>query len=176
MRVIGLAGWSGAGKTTLLTKLIPLLTAKGLSVSTLKHAHHAFDVDRPGKDSHEHRQAGAREVLISSGRRWALMHELQDEPEATFGSLLRKLAPVDLVIVEGFKREPHRKFEVHRTANGKPPLHPDNPTIVAIASDAAFPAAGRPVVHLDDVPAIAGLAHAFAEPIEVVLEKLEEAA
>jgi molybdopterin-guanine dinucleotide biosynthesis protein B len=175
-RIIGLAGWSGAGKTTLLGKLIPHLVARGLKVSTLKHAHHAFDVDHPGKDSHDHRLAGASEVLVSSGRRWALMHELRDEPEARLADLLLRLSPVDLVIVEGFKREPHRKFEVHRAANGKPPLHPGNPSIVAIASDTPFPAAARPVVGLDDIEAIAGLALAFAEPIDEVLTRLNQTA
>ncbi|MCX7324485.1 MAG: molybdopterin-guanine dinucleotide biosynthesis protein B [Hyphomicrobiales bacterium] len=171
-RVIGLAGWSGAGKTTLLGKLIPLLVGRGLTVSTLKHAHHAFDVDVPGKDSHNHRLAGASEVLVSSGRRWALMHELRGEPEATLGDLLTKLTRVDLIIVEGFKAQPHRKVEVHRAANGKPPLHPGDPSIVAIASDVPFPAAQRPVVNLDDIDAIAGLALAFAEPLDQVLIKL----
>ncbi|MCO4053090.1 MAG: molybdopterin-guanine dinucleotide biosynthesis protein B [Bosea sp.] len=175
-RIIGLAGWSGAGKTTLLGRLIPHLVARGLKVSTLKHAHHAFDVDHPGKDSHDHRLAGASEVLVSSGRRWALMHELRDEPEARLVELLPRLSPVDLVIVEGFKRERHRMFEVHRTANGKPPLHPDNPGIVAIASDAPFPAAGRPVVGLDDIEAIAAMALAFAEPIDEVLARLNHSA
>jgi molybdopterin-guanine dinucleotide biosynthesis protein B len=173
MRVIGLAGWSGAGKTTLLARLIPHLVTQGARVSTLKHAHHAFDVDRPGKDSHQHRQAGATEVLVSSGRRWALMHELRGEPEARLAPLLRRLSPVDLVIVEGFKREPHRKIEVHRAANGKPPLHPGDPAIIAIATDVAFPDAGRPCVHLDDVAAISALALEFAEPIGDVLAKLE---
>jgi molybdopterin-guanine dinucleotide biosynthesis protein B len=171
-RVIGLAGWSGAGKTTLLTRLIPHLVAHGSRVSTLKHAHHAFDVDVPGKDSHSHRLAGATEVLVSSGRRWALMHELRAEPEARLADLLGKLAPVDLVVVEGFKREPHRKIEVHRAANGKPPMHPGNASIVAVASDAAFPAAGRPVVHLDDIEAIAAMVLAFAEPLADVLSRL----
>src|ERR1051326_2792668 len=104
MKVIGIAGWSGAGKTTLLTRVIPRLTARGLSVSTIKHAHHAFDIDQPGKDSHTHRMAGATEVLISSANRWALVHELRGAPEPTLGDLLAKLAPVDLVIVEGFKQ------------------------------------------------------------------------
>jgi molybdopterin-guanine dinucleotide biosynthesis adapter protein len=172
-RVIGITGWSGAGKTTLLGKLIPLLVARGLRVSTLKHAHHAFDVDQPGKDSHDHRLAGASEVLVSSGRRWALMHELRDEPEALLSDLLPKLSPVDLVIVEGFKTEPHRKFEIHRAANGKPPLHVGNPSIIAVASDVAFPAAGRPVVALDDIEAVVGLSLAFAEPMEEVLARLK---
>jgi molybdopterin-guanine dinucleotide biosynthesis protein B len=171
-RVIGLAGWSGAGKTTLLTKLIPTLTARGVSVSTLKHAHHAFDVDVPGKDSHEHRKAGATEVLISSGRRWALMHELRAEPEARLIDLLPKLSPVDLIVIEGFKREPHPKLEVHRAANGKPPLHVDNPTIIALASDVTFPACSLPQAHLDDIEAIIALALAHAAPRDQVLQAL----
>src|SRR5437763_15973089 len=114
MRIIGLAGWSGSGKTTLLAKVIPCLVGRGRTVSTVKHAHHAFDLDQPGKDSHTHRAAGASEVLVSSANRWALVHELRGAPEVTLGDLLAKLAPVDLVIVEGFKREPHPKLEVHR--------------------------------------------------------------
>jgi molybdopterin-guanine dinucleotide biosynthesis protein B len=171
-RVIGFAGWSGAGKTTLLCKLIPLLAARGLKISTLKHAHHAFDVDRPGKDSHDHRLAGATEVLVSSGRRWALMHELRTEPEPSLADLLPRLSPVDLVIVEGFKTERHRKIEIHRAANGKPPLHPGDPAIVAIAADIAFPGAGRPSAHLDDIEAIAALALELAEPLAEVLVRL----
>jgi molybdopterin-guanine dinucleotide biosynthesis protein B len=171
-RVIGFAGWSGAGKTTLLCKLIPLLAARGMKVSTLKHAHHAFDVDRPGKDSHDHRLAGATEVLVSSGRRWALMHELRAEPEPSLAQLLPRLSPVDLVIVEGFKTERHAKIEIHRSANGKPPLHPGDASIVAIAADVAFLGAGRPVVDLDDVEAVAAIALEFAEPMADVLVRL----
>lgn len=174
MRVIGLAGWSGAGKTILLTRLIPELARRGVSVSTVKHAHHAFDLDTPGKDSYEHRQAGASEVLISSERRWALMHELRGEPEARLPDLLRRLSPVELVIVEGFKREPHLKIEVHRVANGKPPLHPGDPTIVAIACDSAFPEAGRPVVDLDDIAAIAEIVLASAEPLTAILARAKQ--
>src|SRR3954471_13437444 len=127
MRVIGLAGWSGAGKTTLILKLIPELNRRGLAVSTLKHAHHAFDIDEPGKDSFEHRAAGAREVLVASERRFALVRELRDEPELSLAELLGRLSPVDLVLVEGFKAEAHRKIEVHRAANGKPLLFRDIP-------------------------------------------------
>jgi molybdopterin-guanine dinucleotide biosynthesis adapter protein len=135
MRVFGLAGWSGSGKTTLMTALIPEFAARGLAVSTLKHAHHAFDIDQPGKDSWRHRQAGAREVMVASNRRWALMHELRDTPEPSLDDLLQKLSPVDLVLVEGFKRHPHPKIEVYRHSLGKPLLHPDDPFVVAIASD-----------------------------------------
>ncbi len=162
MRIIGLAGWSGAGKTTLLTRLIPHLIGQGVRVSTIKHAHHRFDVDTPGKDSWEHRQAGAAQVLVSSANRWALMTEHRGAPEPDLAFLLRQLSPVDLVIVEGFKRDAHPKIEVHRTANGKPWLHPQDPRIMAVASDGqpdALPHAG-----LDDIPAIAGLALRFAEP------------
>lgn len=169
MRVIGLAGWSGAGKTTVLTRLIPELARRGVSVSTLKHAHHAFDLDTPGKDSYAHREAGAREVLISSERRWALMRELRGEPEAKLPELLARLSPVDLVIVEGFKREPHAKIEIHRAANGKPPLHPGDASIVAVASDVAFPDAGRPVIDIDDIASIADIMLARAEPLAPIL-------
>jgi molybdopterin-guanine dinucleotide biosynthesis adapter protein len=168
MRVIGLAGWSGAGKTTLLTRLIPTLHARGVSVSTVKHAHHAFDVDRPGKDSWLHREAGARQVLVGSARRWALMTELRDAPEPGLGFLLSRLSPVDLVIVEGFKRDGHPKIEVHRAANNKPWLHPDDPAIRAVAADVPLPATGRdlPFAALDDIAGIADLVLRHAAPIE----------
>jgi molybdopterin-guanine dinucleotide biosynthesis protein B len=175
MRVIGLAGWSGSGKTTLLTRLIPEFNRRGVKVSTVKHAHHAFDLDTPGKDSWAHRQAGAAEVLVSSGKRWALLHELRGEPEAALPELLARLSPVDLVIVEGFKRDPHAKLEVYRAANGKPPLHPGDPSIVAIASDVAFPDAGRPVIGLDDVSAIADRLLAEAQPLGEVLARAKGA-
>jgi molybdopterin-guanine dinucleotide biosynthesis adapter protein len=165
MRVIGIAGWSGAGKTTLLAKLIPRLAARGVRVSTVKHAHHAFDVDQPGKDSHTHRMAGATEVLISSANRWALVHELRGAAEPALPELLVKLAPVDLVIVEGFKYGAHPKLEIYRAAVGKPPLHPDDPHIVAVASDAPVPAARVPVVALDDLDALADLMLAHAVPL-----------
>ena len=157
MKVIGLAGWSGAGKTTLLTRLIPHLIGQGLRVSTLKHAHHDFDVDVPGKDSWLHRQAGAAEVLVTSKNRWALMHELRGADEPRLPELLARMSPVDLVIVEGFKREPYPRIEVHRAANGKPPLFPDDPGIVGLATDAAFETA-LPVARLDDIPAVAAIA------------------
>jgi molybdopterin-guanine dinucleotide biosynthesis protein B len=135
MRIFGLAGWSGSGKTTLMTALIPEFAARGLAVSTVKHAHHAFDIDQPGKDSWRHRQAGAREVMVASNRRWALMHELRDASEPSLDELLEKMTPLDLVLVEGFKRHPHPKIEVFRHSLGKPLLHPDDPFVVAIASD-----------------------------------------
>ena len=172
MRVIGIAGWSGAGKTTLLVKLIPALIARGLNVSTLKHAHHAFDVDKPGKDSFEHRQAGAHEVLIASRKRWALMHELREEKEPTLAELLHHLSPVDLVLVEGFKHDKHLKIEVHRAENGKEFLFPQDTNIAAIACDCPVPAAAPPRLDLNDVTAIADAVIARAEPINVTLERL----
>jgi molybdopterin-guanine dinucleotide biosynthesis protein B len=166
MRIIGLAGWSGSGKTTLLTRVIPRIVARGLTVSTLKHAHHGFDIDIPGKDSHSHRMAGALEVLVGSTRRWALVHELRGAAEPTLGELLDKLRPVDLVLIEGYKRAPHPKLEIHRAAAGKPLLHPDDPSIVAIATDAALPGAPIPVLDLDDVDAIAELLVREAAPLD----------
>ena len=157
MRVIGLAGWSGAGKTTLLTRVIPELRSRGVSVSTIKHAHHKFDIDMPGKDSWAHRMAGAQEVLIASRNRWALMRELSDEPEWNLRDLIGKLGNVDLVIVEGFKTGSHPKIEVFRSANGKPMLHPIDRDIVAVASDLPIAGAKIPVVHLDDTAGIADL-------------------
>jgi molybdopterin-guanine dinucleotide biosynthesis protein B len=168
MRVIGLAGWSGAGKTTLLTRLIPHFLSEGLRVSVIKHAHHNFDIDVPGKDSWRHRQAGAEEVLVASGQRWALMHELREAPEPRLPELLAKMSSVDLVVVEGFKSEPYRKIEVHRVANGKALLFPDDPGIVGIAADAALQTA-LPVAHLDDIPAIAAMMQRAAIPVEEVL-------
>jgi molybdopterin-guanine dinucleotide biosynthesis adapter protein len=155
MRIFGLAGWSGSGKTTLLAALIPELAARGLSVSTIKHAHHDFDIDRPGKDSWRHRQAGAREVLVASARRWALMYELRGDAEPSLDELVTRLGPVDVLIVEGFKRHPHPKLEVHRPSLGKPLLYPDDPHIVAIASDEPF-AAPLPLLSLADPAAVAG--------------------
>jgi molybdopterin-guanine dinucleotide biosynthesis adapter protein len=168
MRVIGLAGWSGAGKTTLLTRLIPHFLKEGLRVSVIKHAHHDFDVDMPGKDSWQHRQSGAEEVLVSSGKRWALMHELRGASEPRLPELLAKMSRVDLVVVEGFKSEPYRKIEVHRTANGKALLFPDDPDIVGIAADVTLQTA-LPVAHLDDIPAIAAMMQRFALSVEDVL-------
>jgi molybdopterin-guanine dinucleotide biosynthesis adapter protein len=171
MRIIGLAGWSGSGKTTLLTKVIPCIIARGLRVSTLKHAHHDFDIDQPGKDSHSHRVAGATEVLIGSKRRWALVHELRGAAEPRLNTLLQKLSPVDLVLIEGYKREPHPKLEVYRAANGKPLLHPDDSSIVAIASDVPLPARQIPLVDLDDVERIADILIRHATPLHVAQEQ-----
>ena len=170
MKVIGLAGWSGAGKTTLLTRIIPHFLKEGLRVSVIKHAHHNFDVDVPGKDSWIHRQSGAVEVLVSSGNRWALMHELRGASEPRLPELLAKMSRVDLVIVEGFKSEPHRKIEVHRLANGKAMLFPDDPGVVGIASDAAVETS-LPVAHLDDIPAIAAMMRTSAISVQDVLAR-----
>lgn len=168
MRIIGLAGWSGSGKTTLMCRLIPALLQRGLTVSTLKHAHHRFDVDQPGKDSHAHRMAGSTETLVSSAKRFALMHEVREGVEWTLPELLGKLSPVDLVLIEGFKHEKHPKIEVFRAANRKPPLHPDDPMIRAIATDTPFPGVLLPQVALDDSEAIANLALQLAEEAEAI--------
>jgi molybdopterin-guanine dinucleotide biosynthesis protein B len=172
MRVIGLAGWSGSGKTTLVTAVIPVLVKRGLKIATVKHAHHDFDTDQPGKDSWLHRQAGACEVAIVSSRRWAIVHELGQgpgqEPEPPLTEVLAKLSAVDLVIVEGFKRHPHPKLEVHRAVVGKPLLHPDDDCIVAIATDAPLPQAQVPVLMLDDIESIATMLQAEALPREQI--------
>jgi molybdopterin-guanine dinucleotide biosynthesis protein B len=166
MRIIGLAGWSGSGKTTLITKVIPLLIARGLKVSTLKHAHHGFDLDQPGKDSFFHRAAGATEVIVSSSRRFAILHELRGEPEWDLGHLVGKMSPVDLVLVEGYKRDAFPKLEVHRAVNGKSLIYPEDPHVIAIASDVALPSAAVPVVDLNDIEAIADLLVKHAVPID----------
>jgi molybdopterin-guanine dinucleotide biosynthesis protein B len=170
MKVIGLAGWSGAGKTTLLSRVIPLFVGSGLLVSVIKHAHHSFDVDVPGKDSWVHRQSGATEVLVSSGKRWALMHELREASEPRLPELLEKMSEVDLVVVEGFKSESHRKIEVHRLANDKPFLFPGDPAISGIATDAAVETA-LPVAHLDDIEAVAAMMLKAAMPVEDLLAR-----
>lgn len=155
MQVFGIAGWSGSGKTTLLKGLIPTLVERGLTVSSVKHAHHAFDIDIPGKDSYEHRAAGAREVMISSANRWALMHELKGAPEPSLADLIERMSPVDLLLVEGFKWEAHPKLEVHRPSVGKPLLQPDDAHIVAVASDMPLPGLDVPVLNLADVAGVA---------------------
>jgi molybdopterin-guanine dinucleotide biosynthesis protein B len=154
VQVLGIVGWSGSGKTTLLTALIPCLRAQGLTLSTVKHAHHGFDMDRPGKDTYRHREAGAREVMVATAARWALLHEV-DGPEPALPALLARMVPVDLVLVEGFKTHEFPKLEVHRPALGKPPIWPDWPDVVAVASNAALPDCPRPVLALDDALAIA---------------------
>ena len=175
MRIIGLAGWSGSGKTTLLTKVIPRLIARGQRVSTLKHAHHGFDLDQPGKDSFMHRTAGATEVLISSAKRFAMLHELRERAGVGPARPAGKLAPVDLVLVEGFKRDAFPKLEVHRAANGKPLLHPDDPHIVAIASDTPLPQAEVPVVDLDDIERIVDVLLKYAQPLKPVAAAMRSA-
>jgi molybdopterin-guanine dinucleotide biosynthesis adapter protein len=155
MRIFGLAGWSGSGKTTLMTALIPEFVGRGITVSTIKHAHHAFDVDQPGKDSWRHREAGASEVMVVSERRWALMHELRGAPEPGLDELAPRLTPIDLLLVEGFKHHPHPKIEIHRPSLGKPPLYPDDRYIVAVASDQKLPELALPCLPLGDVAVIA---------------------
>tara|TARA_A100001037_G_scaffold285398_1_gene292676 strand:- start:3929 stop:4447 length:519 start_codon:yes stop_codon:yes gene_type:complete len=155
MKLFGIAGWSGSGKTSLVTALLPLFAEVGLRASTIKHAHHSFDVDQPGKDSYEHRRAGAAEVLVTSSQRWVLMHENGDEPEPTLVQLASHLSPADVVLVEGFKREPIDKLEVHRPELGKPLLQCDDPHIVAVASTGPLNNLPVPQLSLDDPPAIA---------------------
>ncbi len=164
MLVIGIAGWSGSGKTTLITRVIPVLVRRGIRVATVKHAHHEFDIDRPGKDSWLHREAGASEVAIVSSRRWAIVHELRREEEPTLAGMLGRLSPVDLVILESFKHHPHPKLEVFRAAVGKPLLHPDDDCFVAVATDAPLPQAQVPVLMLGDVETIADVLQAEARP------------
>jgi molybdopterin-guanine dinucleotide biosynthesis adapter protein len=173
MRVIGFAGWSGAGKTTLIVRLIPELNRRGLSVSTVKHAHHNFDLDQPGKDSYEHRAAGAEEVLVASANRVALMRELRGAPEPSLGELLQLLKNVDLVLVEGFKRDPLPKIEIFRTASGKPPLYPEDRNIVALISDASGPCDGLPHASIDDIFAAADLVLAHAKPLADIFAKFD---
>jgi len=162
MKVLGISGWSGCGKTTLIEALIPRLRARGLTVSTLKHAHHDVDLDTPGKDTWRHRAAGAREVILATGRRWALLHESRDEPEPSLADLLSYLQPVDLVLVEGWKTGAYPKLEIWRPLGAdKPPRFPQDPTIVAVASEPVLDPAryGRPelpALPLNDVEVIAG--------------------
>lgn len=164
MRVIGVVGWKNNGKTTLVVRLIEHLTSRGLRVSTIKHAHHSVDLDQPGKDTWRHRQAGAGEVVLATGRRWILMHELRDEPEPPLAGLLAKLAPTDLVIVEGFKGTALPKIEVHRGERGTDLIARSDPDVVVVAADVPLDGLAVPVLHLDDIPAIARaiLAHARA--------------
>lgn len=154
MKVLGIVGWSGSGKTALLVALLPLLRAGGLTVSTVKHTHHGFDMDRPGKDSHRHREAGAHEVLVASTHRWALLHEVVGG-EPGLPDLLARLEPVDLVLVEGFKSHPYPKLEVHRPGLGKPPIWPSEPDVVAVASDATLSIGGRVLLPLNNPVAVA---------------------
>lgn len=163
MKVFGIVGWKNNGKTTLLVRLVEHLTAAGWRVSTVKHAHHEVDLDQPGKDTWRHREAGAKEVVLATARRWAVIHELRDEPEPPLPTLLDRLTPVDLVLVEGFKRFSHPKLEVHLAARGTPLLARDDPSIVAVASDAPLEGSTLPRFDLDDLPAIAAFILARAE-------------
>lgn len=155
MRIFGVTGYSGSGKTTLLLKLIPLLTARGLRVSTIKQANAKFDVDTPGKDSYEHRHAGAREVLVASANRWALMHEYGDQPEFEMAQLLERMTPVDLILIEGFRLWPHARLEVWRPELECDPIFPTDPLVTAVASTGPVPGLDRPWLSLDDPQAIA---------------------
>jgi molybdopterin-guanine dinucleotide biosynthesis protein B len=154
MKIFGFAGWSGSGKTTLIEKLIPLFVARGLKVSLIKHAHHTFDVDQPGKDSYRHRHAGCQEVLVSSSRRWALVHELRGAAEPGFAELIERVSPCDLLLVEGFKREKVPKLEIYRESVGEALLHPQDPSIIAVASDKPLETK-LPQFDVNDAPAIA---------------------
>jgi len=154
MTVFGFAGWSGSGKTTLIEQLIPRFTAHGLTVSLVKHAHHEFDLDQPGKDSFRHREAGCREVLVTSAVRWALQHELRGRPELALDEALQRLSPCDIALVEGFKGSPIPKLEVYRERVGKPLLHPNDPEIVAVATDGPL-ATALPVLPLGDPDVVA---------------------
>ncbi|MCR8826097.1 molybdopterin-guanine dinucleotide biosynthesis protein B [Pseudosulfitobacter koreensis] len=154
MRIFGVVGWKNAGKTGLMERLVTEITGHGFSVSTVKHAHHSFDVDHPGKDSHRHRVAGATEVLLASRNRFALMHEMRGADELPLSALLEKLSPVDLVLVEGYKRDAHPKVEAHRAVTGNPLIAPGDPTVRAVASDSAVDVT-VPVFDLDDTRAIA---------------------
>jgi molybdopterin-guanine dinucleotide biosynthesis protein B len=154
MKTFGFAGWSGSGKTTLIEQLIPRFVQKGLRVALIKHAHHTFDVDHPGKDSYRHRHAGAQEILVTSSRRWVLMHELRGAPEPSFEEQVKRISPCDLLLVEGFKHAPIPKLEVWRAVTGEPLLHPNDPHIVAVASDAKVETR-LPLFDLGDFDAIA---------------------
>ncbi len=155
MQIFGLAGWSGSGKTTLMVRLLPELVGRGLTVSTIKHAHHNFEIDRPGKDSYEHREAGATEVMITGGKRWALMHEIREKAEPTVADLMSHMTPVDLLMIEGFKNDEHPKLEVYRSDTGKPLICRQDPKIVAVVSDEILGGLDIPQLDLNEVPAIA---------------------
>jgi molybdopterin-guanine dinucleotide biosynthesis adapter protein len=154
VKIFGFAGWSGSGKTTLIEKLIPRFVGAGLRISLIKHAHHTFDVDQPGKDSYRHRHAGAAEVLVTSSRRWVLMHELRGAHEPAFEEQIKRLSPCDLLLVEGFKHAPIPKLEVWRAAPGEPLLHPNDTHVVAVASDAKVETR-LPLLDLNDDAGIA---------------------
>jgi molybdopterin-guanine dinucleotide biosynthesis protein B len=154
MKIFGVTGWKNSGKTGLMERLISEFTTRGLTVSSIKHAHHSFDIDHPGRDSYRHRDAGARQVLLASRNRWALMHELRDEDEPSLGDLLKQLSPVDLVLIEGYKRDRHPKIEAHRKETGQPLIAPEDKTIVAVASDTSV-TIDRPVLDLNNTASIA---------------------
>jgi molybdopterin-guanine dinucleotide biosynthesis protein B len=164
MKAVGITGWSGAGKTTLLVRLLPVLAGQGLRVSTVKHAHHGVDLDHPGKDSHRHREAGAVEVLVAAPDRWALQHENRDGAEPSLGTLLARMAPVDLVLVEGFKREPIPRLEVWRAQLGRPPMALGDPGILAVAGDGPVEGVTVPILPLDAIAAIAGFILTRCDP------------
>lgn len=153
--IFGISGWSGSGKTTLIKRLIPEICGRDITVSTIKHAHHRFDIDQPGKDSYEHRAAGATEVLVSSSARWALIHEHRGAPEPGLAELTAQMTPVDLLLIEGFKSDAYEKLEIHRPSVGKELLCSGDDQVVAVASDAPLPDVSLPIFDLDDVPAIA---------------------
>lgn len=163
-RVFGIVGYKNNGKTTMVVRLVRHFTERGLVVSTVKHAHHTVDLDQPGKDSYEHRRAGAREVLLATGVRWFLLHELRGDPEPPLEELLARMSPADLVLIEGFKRDPHPKLEVHRAERGTPLIAHQDPTVLAVASDEPLSGFDRPVFHLDDIPTIADFVLEHARP------------
>ena len=162
MKIFGVTGWKNSGKTGLMERLITEFTARGLTVSSIKHAHHSFDIDHPGRDSYRHRDAGARQVLLASRNRWALMHELRDEDEPSLGDLLKQLSPVDLVLIEGYKRDRHPKIEAHRKETGQPLIATEDETIVAVASDTPV-AVDRLVLDLNNTAAIANFIAQYLE-------------
>ena len=165
MKVFGFAGYSGSGKTTLIENVIPVLVNQGLRVSLVKHAHHAFDVDQPGKDSYRHRQAGATEVMLTSAKRWILMHEIGDQPEPELPEQLRRMSACDIVLIEGFKKQLIPKLEIHRKAHGVPLLFKDDPHIVGIATDEQLET-GLPQFRLDDYTALAAFVLEKAATVE----------
>jgi molybdopterin-guanine dinucleotide biosynthesis adapter protein len=163
MKTFGFAGWSGSGKTRLIVRLLPELISRGFSVSTIKHAHHNFDIDKPGKDSFEHRQAGASEVMIASEKRWALMHEHRGAAEPDAKALIAEMTPVDLVLIEGFKTHAHPKLEIHRSTLDKPLLYPEDPHIVAVASDKPLEDLVLPRFDVEDIRSVADFIESHCE-------------
>lgn len=168
MKVMGIVGWSGSGKTSLVVQVLPILKERGLRVSTMKHAHHRFDVDKPGKDSFRHREAGASEVLVVTSSRWVLMHESREEPEPSIEALIERMTPVDLLLIEGFKTHQHPKIEIYRESEGKALLCSEDSGIVAVASDGPLPGLAIPRLDLNDPAAIAEfiIAHMGLRPAD----------